>query len=345
MQAFSLQNYHGMQTSFNPHWLTLANKMQNNAAKTSELSIESPVNSTDEITLTLTDLSEFFHHPIKRFAQQNLGLYLSERSQLIDDTEPFAFSGLDKYLFQQASVQVAINSDNIAQHKQQLLLSGRLPDNHIAEEMVEAWWQHSKTFAAVLVSCGVTTLTPTQVSEQFDQVSISATLHFNDANEQIIYRQAVLSGKDKVNLWLHHLLANCAYPNVITTHGFFYHEKLNRVVQVTLPPISDAYNLFTTLLEFYLNGMQSPTCISCDLAEAVFGKKDRQGNYKAFEQHEFGQYWHNSFSFNAPAFDKYYQYFYQQCPQWDDIKDDLSHCYLHMYNTITAAITIVETSE
>ena len=203
MQAFSEKNYQGKWPGFDLKWLELVNRGQ--AQHTPEpLAIKQQVQETStthsEQTLNLTfeQLIQFFVHPAKCFAEQQLDLSFRRYEQQLSDHEPFTPDPLSSYLYRQAALDIALDCQLLADDKQNKLnqlnqinqLSGELPELPSTPELLTRWQQDSQVFAQALQALDLNN--EQQLSEQQ-----GINLSYHDVTLPIILDDIPINNQDE----------------------------------------------------------------------------------------------------------------------------------------------------
>ena len=144
MQPYSEKNYLGKYAGFDKKWLALSPTRQNtihqgmqteNKLNNQSLTIvndedydNTQVDEYQNLSIGLNDLTRFFVHPSRYFAQNKLALYLDRTEEQLDDIEPFDSDHLSRYLFKEEVLNHLLS--------QNLLNENAL--NHTFEEQVDA---------------------------------------------------------------------------------------------------------------------------------------------------------------------------------------------------------------
>jgi len=298
MQPFSTNNYDaitadvtdkqvhhiGNANSFDPHWLAHAIG-KGSQDQTPLLAIDSnPVEkiSTDdgsqveEITISAAQLSRFFQHPSKYFAQQALNLYLEDNRVSLDDVEPFAPDHLETYLLKQALLAAHLHTDDapdLEQALQRATFSGKFPDLPTMASHYEEWQSDSEQLANEILSQGlenpelvdchvIVKVSPTLTVKLTAQLPIKKNgTSETDAN-LVYYRSSTAKAKDLFVLYLNHLIVtlwqqqnalntasseglavetsknNLLIDGATNSLGFYFNTKAQKVEQYTVKQTS-----------------------------------------------------------------------------------------------------------
>ncbi len=234
LQPFSPRNYVGAFPSFDGNWLRLA---QPHARPENVVDLPEPEQWPQR--LDLESLIRALEHPARHFARERLGLFLDQRTETeLADAEPFATSHLDRHRLQQQLVQARLIDDaRMADWaRERFMLSGEAPDHRFVAQEMDEWDAQSQQFVAHLRAQGAGTLELESVTETVDDMELDAELPRARAGQLVFWRLANAKSRDRLRLWLHHLMANCRQET--TTFGLF-RGKDDTVEQLTLAPLSE----------------------------------------------------------------------------------------------------------
>ena len=156
------------------------------------------------------------------------------------------------------------------------------------------------------------------------------------ANKAVFYRSSSAKAKDLFTLYLHQLIIQVAqtdaathelFADITATHGYYFDTKSQKPSQFYFSELVDAKTQLLCLVASYFLGQHQPLLLNGDLAEKV--RKS-----KVFEQAQFEQFWTDSNSFQAFGDEPYIQYFWRQCPDFDDISPRLLALYQPMFDAL-----------
>ncbi|WP_353518937.1 exodeoxyribonuclease V subunit gamma [Thalassotalea sp. SU-HH00458] len=131
MQPYSEKNYLGKYAGFDEKWLTLSPLRQLNKQATSDSLLIKDVSDKEDslavnglnLTVSVHELTRFFIHPSRFFAQSKLSLYLDNQTETLQDTEPFDSDHLSRYLFKEKILNGLISPTTEDSHLQDIALS------------------------------------------------------------------------------------------------------------------------------------------------------------------------------------------------------------------------------
>ncbi|WP_111978487.1 exodeoxyribonuclease V subunit gamma [Algibacillus agarilyticus] len=251
--------------------------------------------------------------------------------------------------------------------------SGVLPDHAIATKQFEQWQTVAKDYANSLHKKHVnevayqtikTTILGIEVNARLPLVTCSDervesniesssessaeknTIAVNEDNtaaitaviaaniqHQLFWRLADAKGKDKLRLWLHHLIANSQSPT--RTDGFYRNSKDVSTHVYFDPMIAElAIEALTEFVRFFMRGQTQPLLVDVTIAELYFSQ-DRRGELKPFTAQSWLSLWQSgpfSSGFND---NPYYQHLFSTIPDWTSTDaEQLSTLYSLMMSSL-----------
>ncbi|MEW6996942.1 exodeoxyribonuclease V subunit gamma [Colwelliaceae bacterium BS250] len=367
MQVFSLDNFHqnNQYKSFDGKWFAMANKQK-------ALDSTEPLLMNDDEPLTSLDivqLNRFLSNPAQQFAQQRLKLFFDKDRQTIDDAEPFSIDHLDKYLFNQASLDTLLDGSVSSQSAQSLyakaVLSGDFPDNPLFSNELTSWQHTMGSFAGTIKAKIAQQLAvaggsefsindelqsidiPLGTAGSLTSMQLTANLHIYENDRciyQFNYRPAKVKAKDLSALYLQHLVACAANTNnkQVCSVGYFINEKDQQVQEVVFKPIDNACQHLQQIIEVYQLGLTKPLLINNSIADKVFWKSSKSGgSYQEndFSQADFIKLWSSGFNIRGLESDPYMHYFWPQSPSFSDLSDCIDTIYQNLYQHLNISVS------
>ncbi len=342
LQPFNEKNYQPPFSSYDGKWLTLGQDAKQVSDTSTETMLPDISNSLNE-AIDIADLVTFFNNPPKGFARKRLGLYLDDDSgALAADSEPFTTNNLDRYKTQShyishelkqartpANVTIAATNDALETDEvtRLSLLAGHLPATPTMAIQLEEWREQALQFTAQLQEIGAGTVMDTRVQTTSGESVIHARLPLltftgtalatKTATEGeslsnsvlLFWRLADIKGKDIVNLWLHHLMANITRGPTHTIGVF--RAKGNQPSLQGFAPVQDAASELQKWLHYWHKGLTQPCFVNADLAKEILTNEK-------FSASHYANYWQADFQQQGLIYDPYYAYFWQVPPVYDE---------------------------
>jgi exodeoxyribonuclease V gamma subunit len=300
LQPFSQRNYEGRFPSFDARWANINQSRQ---------SPFQPLTALVDIKSEwhLTEWINFLTHPSKYFAQQRLGLFLGyDNRDALEDTEPFDLTHLDRYQIQSLTItELLEQGEHSSLVKQQLATSAWPVNNQVAEQVTQ-WQADASEFTNILKQLGAGQIENNHHILELGNVEITADLPLNAKGELLRWRLANPKGKDVIDLWLHHLMANSIKPT--STVGLFRGPKETYSV-IRCEPVTHAKNILEQIYRLLLEGLSEPLFLNADLLISLLNGKDDEAS--------FNKMWDDTYNQRGLKYDDYVQYFWQQCPDYE----------------------------
>ena len=153
--------------------------------------------------------------------------------------------------------------------------------------------------------------------------SLSGVLPIIDNQQLLSWRLANAKGRDILQLWLMHLLANTQQP----THSRgLYRGRDEKVEQFDLAPIDDAVTLLNDLHRQWQQGLQEPSVLHSDWLPLYLSDPTNEKKFR--------QIWDDSFNQRGLRYDPYIDYCFQQMPDPQTTMDDMDRRYAMLKNTL-----------
>lgn len=313
LQPFSIKNYLGDNASFDKKWMSLSKPKERN---NSEFSSSSKTSRNTE-SVTIDSLVKFFADPLKAFSRDRFGLFLPKEQNIHQDFEPFNSNNLDKYNVRHDFVDALMSDEDTGTVKSKATLRGSLPDTDLSKAELASWEAHStEFFTHIDIAKDIEKVTH---DINLNDLTVTGQLSLHpDGENQLMYRMASPKGKDYINLWLHHLLANCHKP-IITT-GFYFQEDSvkERIKKVIFPPMEpdDAMNKLAALISTWELGMEKPLFIPAELGKEYFAC-NAKGQLKGFNSDNFEAKWANNPNMQCYYDDPNIRFYFDEMPNFE----------------------------
>jgi exodeoxyribonuclease V gamma subunit len=183
---------------------------------------------------------------------------------ILQDSEPFHITGLEKYLLEQDLTRRGLLGGSIQDALSVYRASGRLPHGTLGMCVFDDLRSGVETFVRktrpLLKEPATEPLEAVLSLEGFFLRGKLDSLH----REYLIqYRYARLTAKDRLRAWIFHLFLNAAappsYPKTTTVVGLDPKNSKEPVwLAVQLQPVAEAEDILKQLLASYREGLQQP---------------------------------------------------------------------------------------
>ena len=213
-------------------------------------------------TVAVADLCSFFRNPTKYLLNRRLGIHLGGDAPALEETEPFALTGLDKYSIAANLVERGLTQRDTEDSFPALMTAGLLPHgtpgkcafDHLAQG-VRSFVEKTRTHLAGPA------LEPETIDLKFDRFRLVGKISGIFSGQLVHYRYARLKPADHLRLWIHHLAFALALPQAgrnslligLSPNG----NKANWIAYAYEQP-EDPERVLQELLEIYWDGLVKP---------------------------------------------------------------------------------------
>jgi exodeoxyribonuclease V gamma subunit len=226
----------------------------------------------ESIEVDLAELRRFFAHPVRYFFRERLGIQLEEREALLEIHEPFVPAGLESYRLREAQFAALQMGRNEAETRALLRARGWLPSGVAGDlaarqaqrESLELWQQARPWLAAPPVALQVDyTAHGVHLSDRLEGLTARGLLHV---------RHGSLRAKDRLRLWIDHLLVNALAP----AHMARTSALIARDGSLHLLAVAQAAERLDELFALYRLGLTRPLPFYPETAWAFVSGKEPQ---------------------------------------------------------------------
>jgi exodeoxyribonuclease V gamma subunit len=203
--------------------------------------------------LDLPELQRFLAHPVRYFLRERLGIHLEESEELLDIHEPFVPDPLEAYRLREAQFTGLVAGQASDEVTALLHARGWLPQGvagdlaaRVARDQALPLWQAAQPWLAA------TRLADCEVGFAAHGLRLSARIAGPTDRGLWRVRHGKLRAKDRLRLWLDHLLLNLAAPAGVPLVS----TLIARDTSMQLVPEPRAREILADLLALYREGMQ-----------------------------------------------------------------------------------------
>ncbi|MFP3869614.1 MAG: hypothetical protein ACLFVT_01870, partial [Syntrophobacteria bacterium] len=209
----------------------------------------------------LNDLCTFFHNPARFLLKGRLGMYLEQRGSILEETESFEITGLEKYLLEKILVERKFAGCDPRDFLPAARASGLLPHGAVGECVYENLSRGVETFVARAEPyMRGESREPLEVNLAVSGFTLMGRLEAVSAEQLLHYRYARAKSSDHLRVWLYHLALNCLeaphYPR--TTRFAALHPRDARPWLWEYAPVKKSRDILGELLELYWRGLIRP---------------------------------------------------------------------------------------
>jgi exodeoxyribonuclease V gamma subunit len=214
-------------------------------------------------TLTLNDLCRFLKGPSKYFMNRRFGMYFEVGAAILEDSESFNLQGLDKYFLEQELVKRRFSEKSLKGFDGFLKASGRIPHGAVGACLYENMCFDVDRFVEKTTPYLDTVYPePLDVALSLGPFEITGTIDGCSPERLVQYRYATVKSKDRLSLWIRHLVLNCIapkdHPMMSTLIGLNNQGGEHRWVSWEYGPVQGAKSHLEDILKVYWAGLCKP---------------------------------------------------------------------------------------
>lgn len=287
LTVFSKKNFtHPRDYAYNAEWIINSNNSVQDF-------LSEPL-STEMVTdIEIENLIRFVQNPIKFFFVNVLGISFNTYDDAIDESEIFTMSGLDNYAI--LNELLSVKPEQQEQFFEQEQLKGNLPASNFAtttkQDLIGKISDMRATLADYLArESTILTLNHSIVIDE-KVLQLNGNMPNLYSNEMVLWRVGGLRDKDKIEIWIYHLLL-CAYFPQKTVK--FYYREGEQTGQLSFEKLSseEALAQLTVYVKDYLAGLSQAQLVIYQGIEEYLKKggenseqalsllaEDREGSY------------------------------------------------------------------
>ncbi len=256
LHPFSPRYYQGDERlfSYDPDWAAAANALQHPQGETLFIENPLPEAEAERRTLSVDELIRFLQNPVRYFLQQRLGIVLERSEETLEDSEPFTLDSLQIYQLKQQLVEQHLNDEDLEQYRYLLASRGELPAGPFAVVNYQQYADASIDFADSLKAQLHESVEPLEVDLILGEFQLHGWLNHLTKDGLQDYRYTKIKAKDKLALWVKHLLLCELQPSGITLQSQHFGED----GVLHFGPMEEARYQLYELLQLYWKGLRAP---------------------------------------------------------------------------------------
>jgi exodeoxyribonuclease V gamma subunit len=256
-----------------------------------------PLPPLDEPILQLDHLVAFAEHPVRAFLRRRLGLYLSDRSDQIEDELPIDLDALEKWGVGDRLLRARLAGTDPARAAAAERARGLLPPDRLANEVMQVIDAEVERLAAIIASLGFEPGPADSLDIHLDLPAgrgLIGTVANHRGGVILLCTYSRLGPKHRLGAWVRFLAISAARPELDTSVITVGRGQGRQPPQISLlapmaaTPVERrqrALDELAVILDLYQRGLTSPLPMACDTsaawAEARHRGKDEDDAYRA----------------------------------------------------------------
>ncbi len=215
-----------------------------------------PVPPDEMREVSVENLLAFFDNPARYLLVTRLGIRFDQLALPLEDREPFGIDSLDSYLVRDEMLEMLLEGKSLEECREVVKARGVLPPASQGEMLFEEIAAEAGGLAERILGLtgGRSRPEPRQVDMEIDGFRIVGRVEGIWPDRLIRYRCGKCSGKDRVRLWIEHLIlaASVLDPRPVESVLLTLDEE------VRIVPVSDSLPILRTLLGYFWQGLSRP---------------------------------------------------------------------------------------
>ncbi len=190
--------------SFDRGWLTAANSQETQEQQPfidSSLPIAEAAKEVE-----LNDLIRLVLNPAEWFLSRCLGVAKTQEQGGLDDDEPFKLDGLTSYQLRSQVLEEVLQGKSAESFQPQAVAGGELPHGYAGDIAFENATDDLSELASRIQEYAATPMAPLEVDLHIGEYHLTGWLDQLTSRGLLGYRTAKLKPKDRMRLWLKHLV-------------------------------------------------------------------------------------------------------------------------------------------
>ncbi|MFZ2951131.1 MAG: hypothetical protein WA003_16770, partial [Desulfuromonadaceae bacterium] len=204
--------------------------------------------------IDLQQLRRFLANPAAAFLEQRLRVKPFNPAEEPVESEPFSLDARSRYHLSQELVGRLLKGVQYDECLSAARSRGILPPLTAGTAAFDTVWEKSRQFAVALEPQLGAPLEPLTISFAGDKVELHAVLENCRSGTHLRWRCAGIKGKDRLAVWLDHLLLNIARAEGYPLKSMMIASDIT----LELPPVEGAVEILSDLLNLYCEGMTRP---------------------------------------------------------------------------------------
>lgn len=203
----------------------------------------------------VSELGRFFANPARFLLNRRLKLFLEDEPVMGDDREPLDLQGLERYRVEQELVTWGLEKRDLEDCLALMRASGQLPHGSPGESFFYQVCEEVRDFIGkVSPYMEGHCLRPRPVDIHIGDFRLTGRIDNIYPGGLLHFRFAEARPRDRLSLWIHHLILNRLEPA-----GYPFPSRLIlKDLSCELPPLQESEKYLRQLLEIYWQGLIRP---------------------------------------------------------------------------------------
>ncbi len=200
-------------------------------------------------------LVRFFRNPTRFFLEQRLGIRLDEAPGVVETREPFALDALARFGLRDDMLRLRLDGGDGDDPLDVMRARGALPHGELGRAAFRSERGTVEGFVQrVAAAIDGDRLPPLPVELRLGAMTVRGTLAGLTRGGLVDYRLARTKARDRLGLWIRHLILACAAPPGVALRSLWLGDDAT----VTLGPVAEPAATLRTLVDLYWDGLRRP---------------------------------------------------------------------------------------
>lgn len=206
------------------------------------------------VNIDLLDLKRFLSNPAATFLNRRMGIRQRRSDDNVEEREPFALDSLTSYGIRQDLVKKILSGGKLEGCYHTARAKALLPPLTAGRIFFEKTLTESREFAHHIEQFLVDELERLAVGFSHDGMTLGGVMSGIRSVRHIDWRCASMKAKDRLGLWVDHLILNAMAPTGYPRDSLLVCKDLT----LALAPLDNAAQILGYLLELYREGLRRP---------------------------------------------------------------------------------------
>jgi exodeoxyribonuclease V gamma subunit len=218
--------------------------------------IDEPLPDDPELvkSIDIRDLVRFLANPAAVFLSKRLGIRPFNPAEEVEEREPFNLDGLTAYGLKQDLVHRLLSGKDTADCYETTRARSLLPPLGAGQAAFREALDESREFAGMVTPFLNAEQEPLTVAFEHNGMTLGGTLNGVRTGKHLAWRCAAMKAKDRLTLWVEHLILNALAPTGYPRQSLLVCKDLS----LSLAPLDNAAALLGDLLDLYREGLTRP---------------------------------------------------------------------------------------
>jgi exodeoxyribonuclease V gamma subunit len=198
----------------------------------------------------------FIKHPTRYLLKERLGITLEEQKEILETREPFMLEGLERYALRHCLLAQRLKGEDYDDMFARLRARGQIPHGQVGESVMQGEFDELDRFVErVKRVYSADTFDPLEINLVFGDRRLTGWLKDVAPGGLIRFRMSKIKAKDRLSLWIQHLVLNHIAPSGVDHSGRWLGDNDQ---EFKLGSVEEPECYLEQLLDLYWKGLSHP---------------------------------------------------------------------------------------